>query len=37
MDIYTMDINHKKNGFGSVLKRWMSLQAIIQSEVSQKK
>ena len=27
----------KKNGFESVLKRWMSLQAITQSEVSQKK
>ena len=26
----------KKNTFGSVLKRWMNLEPIIQSEISQK-
>ena len=28
--------NHKKNAFQSVLMRWMNLEPIIQSEVSQK-
>ena len=37
--IYTMDYYSafKKNAFESVLMRWMKLQPIIQSEVSQKK
>ena len=36
--IYTMEYYSaiKKNSFGSVLKRWMKLEPIIQSEVSQK-
>ena len=29
-------INHKKNTFESVLMKWMNLEPIIQSEVSQK-
>ena len=29
-------LNHKKNAFESVLMRWMNLEPIIQSEVSQK-
>ena len=29
-------LSHKKNAFESVLVRWMSLEPIIQSEVSQK-
>ena len=29
-------ISHKKNAFESVLMRWMNLEPIIQSEVSQK-
>ena len=37
--IYTMDYYSafKKNAFESVLMRWMKLQPIIKSEVSQKK
>ena len=36
--IYTMEYYsvNKKNAFGSVLMRWMKLELIIQSEVSQK-
>ena len=36
--IYTMEYNSavKKNAFESVLMRWMKLEPIIQSEVSQK-
>ena len=36
--IYTMEYHSalKKNAFESVLKRWMKLEPIIQSEVSQK-
>ena len=36
--IYTMEYysSMKKNTFGSVLMRWMKLEPIIQSEVSQK-
>ena len=36
--IYTMEYHSaiKKNGFESVLMRWMKLEPIIQSEVSQK-
>ena len=36
--IYTMEYYSavKKNSFGSVLMRWMKLEPIIQSEVSQK-
>ena len=36
--IYTMEYYSaiKKNTFDSVLKRWMKLEPIIQSEVSQK-
>ena len=36
--IYTMEYYSavKKNSFESVLKRWMKLEPIIQSEVSQK-
>ena len=35
--IYTMEYySAKKNFFESVLKRWMNLEPIIQSEVSQK-
>ena len=36
--IYTMEYYSaiKKNAFGSVLMRWMNLEPIIQSEVSQK-
>ena len=36
--IYTMEYYSaiKRNGFESVLKRWMNIQHIIQSEVSQK-
>ena len=35
--IYTMDYSAiKKNAFESVLMRWMKLEPIIQSEVSQK-
>ena len=36
--IYKMDYYSaiKRNGFESVLKRWMNIQHIIQSEVSQK-
>ena len=36
--IYTMEYYSgiKRNAFGSVLMRWMSLESIIQSEVSQK-
>ena len=34
--IYTMDSAIKKNTFESVLMRWMKLEPIIQSEVSQK-
>ena len=34
--IYTMDSAIKKNAFESVLMRWMKLEPIIQSEVSQK-
>ena len=29
-------LNHKRNEFESVLVRWMNLEPIIQSEVSQK-
>ena len=29
-------LNHEKNAFESVLMRWMKLEPIIQSEVSQK-
>ena len=29
-------LSHKKNTFESVLKRWINLEPIIQSEVSQK-
>ena len=29
-------LSHKRNAFESVLMRWMSLEPIIQSEVSQK-
>ena len=29
-------LSHKKNAFESVLMRWMSLEPIVQSEVSQK-
>ena len=29
-------LSHKKNSFESVLMRWMNLEPIIQSEVSQK-
>ena len=29
-------LSHKKNAFESVLMRWMNLEPIIQSEVSQK-
>ena len=37
-DIYTMEYYSavKKNAFESVLMRWMKLEPIIQSEVSQK-
>ena len=36
--IYTMEYYSaiKKNAFGSVLRRWMNLETVIQSEVSQK-
>ena len=35
--IYTMDYSAiKKNAFESVLMRWMKLESIIQSEISQK-
>ena len=34
---YTMDSAIKKNAFESVLMRWMKLEPIMQSEVSQKK
>ena len=36
--IYTMEYYSaiKRNAFGSVLMRWMNLESIIQSEVSQK-
>ena len=36
--IYTMEYYSaiKRNAFGSVLMRWMNLEPIIQSEVSQK-
>ena len=36
--IYTMEYHsaNKKNAFESVLMRWMKLEPIIQSEVSQK-
>ena len=36
--IYTMEYNSaiKRNSFESVLMRWMNLESIIQSEVSQK-
>ena len=34
--IYTMDSAIKKNSFESVLMRWMKLEPIIKSEVSQK-
>ena len=36
--IYTMEyyLSTKKNTFESVLMRWMKLEAVIQSEVSQK-
>ena len=34
--IYTMDSAIEKNSFESVLMRWMKLEPIIQSEVSQK-
>ena len=30
-------LSHKRNAFESVLMRWMNLEPIIQSEVSQKK
>ena len=30
-------LSHKKNEFESVLVRWMNLEPVIQSEVSQKK
>ena len=33
---YTMDSAIKKNAFESVLMRWMKLEPIMQSEVSQK-
>ena len=38
MDIYTMEYYSaiKRNAFESVLMRWMNLEPIIQSEVSQK-
>ena len=38
MNIYTMEYYSaiKKNAFESVLMRWMNLEPIIQSEVSQK-
>ena len=29
-------LSHKKNAFESVLMRWMNLETVIQSEVSQK-
>ena len=29
-------LSHKKNAFGSVLMKWMNLETILQSEVSQK-
>ena len=32
-----ISLSHKGNAFESVLMRWMNLQPIIQSEVSQKK
>ena len=32
-----ISVSHKRNGFESVLMRWMNLEPIIQSEVSQKK
>ena len=37
--IYTMDYYTaiKRNAFESVLRRWMNLESILQSEVSQKK
>ena len=31
-----ISVSHKRNGFESVLMRWMNLEPIIQSEVSQK-
>ena len=34
--IYTMDSAIKRNAFESALMRWMNLEPIIQSEVSQK-
>ena len=33
---YSVLLSHKKNSFESVLMRWMKLEPIIQSEVSQK-
>ena len=30
-------LSHKKNAFESVLVRWMNLEPVLQSEVSQKK
>ena len=30
-------LSHKKNAFESVLMKWMNLEPVIQSEVSQKK
>ena len=36
VNIYTMDYSAKKKAFESVLMRWMKLEPIIQSEVSQK-
>ena len=38
LDVYTMEYYStiKKNAFESVLMRWMKLEPIIQSEVSQK-
>ena len=34
--IYTTNMRVKRNTFESVLMRWMSLEPVIQSEVSQK-
>ena len=36
LQYYTMESAIKKNAFESVLMRWMKLEPIIQSEVSQK-
>ena len=36
MDIKGAHLSHKRSTFESVLMRWMNLESIIQSEVSQK-